>query len=122
MRVLSRKGILIFNAVGSERQLGDFKANIPGQLSAVSFAKGQQYTDFNSGFDEVAGYGIGGSIRGKVLAEASLFAVMLEFWKLGLLALSGAWVGFKRFFTGKKLAPTDDPAPDDEPTRETPEA
>lgn len=122
VRVLGRKGVLILNAVGSEQQLGDIRASIPGLLGAVSFAKGQQYTDFNSGLDEVAAYGIGGLIAGKVLAKVGLFAVILKFWKLGLLALSGAWAGIKRFLTGKKLAPAAGPAPHDEPTAEAPEA
>lgn len=122
VRVLGRKGVLVLNAVGSEQQLDDIKASIPGLLSAVSFAKGQQYTDFNAGLDEVAAYGIGGLIAGKVLAKVGLFAVILKFWKLGLLALSGAWAGIKRFFGSKKLAPANGPAPDDEPTAETPEA
>ena len=122
VRVLGRKGVLVLNAVGSAQQLGDIKASIPGLLSAVSFAKGQQYTDFNAGLDEVAAYGIGGLIAGKVLAKVGLFAVILKFWKLGLLALSGAWAGIKRFFGGKKLAPANGPSPDDEPTANTPEA
>ena len=122
VRVLGRKGVLILNAVGSEQQLADIKASIPGLLGAVSFAKGQQYTDFNSSLDEVAAYGIGGLIAGKVLAKVGLFAVLLKFWKLGLLALSGAWAAVKRFFTGKKVAPAGGPAPDDAPTEETPEA
>ena len=125
VRVLGRKGVLILNAVGSAQQLGDIKASIPGLLSAVSFAKGQQYTDFNSGLDEVAAYGIGGLIAGKVLAKIGLFAVMLKFWKLGLLALSGVWAAVKRYFTGKgkapELAPIG-PAPDDEPLDATPGA
>jgi uncharacterized membrane-anchored protein len=126
VRVLGRKGVLILNAVGSEQQLADIKASIPGLLGAVSFAKGQQYTDFNSSLDEVAAYGIGGLIAGKVLAKVGLFAVLLKFWKLGLLALSGAWAAVKRLFGGKakagELAPTGGPASDDELRPTTPEA
>jgi hypothetical protein len=32
-----------------------------------------------------------------VLAKVGLFAVILKFWKLGLLALAGAWAALKRF-------------------------
>ncbi|MDQ2768979.1 MAG: DUF2167 domain-containing protein [Bacteroidota bacterium] len=125
VRVLGRKGVLILNAVGSQQQLADIKASIPGLLSAVSFAKGEQYADFNPGLDQVAAYGIGGLIAGKVLAKIGLFAVILKFWKLGLLALSGVWAAVKRFFTGKGTAPELAPAgppPADEPLDAMPEA
>jgi uncharacterized membrane-anchored protein len=126
VRILGRKGVLILNAVGSTKDLAAIKASIPGLLGAVTFSKGQQYTDFNSSLDEVAAYGIGGLIAGKVLAKVGLFAVLLKFWKLGLLALSGAWAGIKRFFTGRgkkaELASAGGPAPDDETPNETPEA
>ncbi|HEX8328777.1 MAG TPA: DUF2167 domain-containing protein [Hymenobacter sp.] len=98
VRVLGRKGVLILNAVGSASDLPAIKASIPGLLSAVSFAKGEQYVDFDPGIDEVAAYGIGGLVAGKVLAKVGLFAVLLKFWKLGLLALAGAWAGIKKFF------------------------
>lgn len=111
VRVLGRKGVLILNAVGSSKDLAAIKASIPSLLSSVSFAKGQQYTDFNSGLDEVAAYGIGGLIAGKVLAKVGLFAVILKFWKLGLLALGGAWAAIKRFFGFGK---TEAAAPDAE--------
>ncbi|MFD2721412.1 DUF2167 domain-containing protein [Hymenobacter monticola] len=126
VRILGRKGVLILNAVGASKDLAAIKASIPGLLSAVTFNKGQQYTDFNPGLDEVAAYGIGGLIAGKVLAKVGLFAVLLKFWKLGLLALSGAWAAIKRFFGGKgkqeELAPAGGPAPDPETPGETPEA
>jgi len=125
VRVLGRKGVLVLNAVGSTKDLAAIKASIPSLLSAVTFSKGQQYTDFNSSLDEVAAYGIGGLIAGKVLAKVGLFAVLLKFWKLGLLALSGAWAGIKRFFTGRgkkdELVPAGGPAPTDETPSDTPE-
>lgn len=36
-------------------------------------------------------------MAGKVLAKAGLFAIMLKFRKLGLLAVGGAWAAIKRF-------------------------
>ncbi len=41
--------------------------------------------------------GIGGLIAGKVLAKVGLFAIILKFWKLGLLAAGGTWATIKRF-------------------------
>ena len=98
VRLLGRKGVLILNAVASPEQLPEIKASIPGLLANVGFAKGQQYTDYNAGIDEVAAYTIGGLVAGKVLAKVGFFAVILKFWKLGLLALGGAWAAIKRFF------------------------
>ena len=98
VRLLGRKGVLVLNAVGEPGQLPQIKASIPGLLGNVTFTKGQQYADFDSSLDEVAAYGIGGLVAGKVLAKVGLFAVILKFWKLGLLALAGAWAGIKRFF------------------------
>ncbi len=98
VRILGRKGVLVFNAIAEPRQLPEIKASIPSLLANVSFVKGQQYNDFSAGIDEVAVYGIGGLVAGKVLAKVGLFAVILKFWKLGLLALGGAWAAVKRFF------------------------
>jgi uncharacterized membrane-anchored protein len=98
VRILGRKGVLIFNAIAVPRQLPEIKASIPGLLANVSFVKGQQYNDFTSGIDEVAAYSIGGLVAGKVLAKVGFFAIILKFWKVAILALGGAWAGIKRFF------------------------
>jgi uncharacterized membrane-anchored protein len=98
VRLLGRKGVLVLNAIGEPEQLAEIKASIPGLLAGVSFTRGQQYLDFNPELDEVAAYSIGGLVAGKVLAKVGLFAVVLKFWKLGLLALGAAWAGLKRFF------------------------
>lgn len=97
VRILGRKGVLVFNAIAVPAQLPEIKASIPGLLANVGFVRGQQYNDFSAGIDDVAVYGIGGLIAGKVLAKVGLFAVILKFWKLGLLAVGGAWAAIKRF-------------------------
>lgn len=60
--------------------------------------KGQRYNDFSAGIDEVAAYGIGGLVAGKVLAKVGFFAIILKFWKVAILALGGTWAAIKRFF------------------------
>ena len=97
VRILGRKGVLVFNAIAVPAQLPEIKASIPGLLANVSFVKGQQYNDFSAGIDEVAAYGIGGLVAGKVLAKVGFFAIILKFWKVAILALGGAWAGLKRF-------------------------
>ncbi|WP_072053001.1 DUF2167 domain-containing protein [Hymenobacter terrenus] len=98
VRLLGRKGVLVLNAIGDPSQIAEIKASIPALLASATFAKGERYVDFNPGLDEVAAYTIGGLVAGKVLAKVGLFALILKFWKLGLLALGGAWAAIKRFF------------------------
>jgi len=97
VRLLGRKGVLVLNAIGEPYQMSEIKASIPDLLRHVTFSKGQQYADFDAGLDDVAAYGIGGLVAGKVLAKVGFFAILLKFWKIGLLALAGAWAGLKRF-------------------------
>ncbi|MGI4835439.1 MAG: DUF2167 domain-containing protein [Janthinobacterium lividum] len=98
VRILGRKGVLIFNAVADPAQLPEIKASIPGLLANVQFVRGEQYRDFNPEVDEVAAYSIGGLVAGKVLAKVGAFALIAKFWKVVILALGGAWAGIKRFF------------------------
>lgn len=98
VRILGRKGVLIFNAVADPDQLPEIKASIPGLLANVQFVRGEQYRDFNPNLDEVAAYSIGGLVAGKVLAKIGAFALFAKFWKVGLLALGGIWAAIKRFF------------------------
>lgn len=98
VRLLGRQGVLVLNAVGAPEQLAEIKATIPGLLANVGFAKGQQYTDFDASLDEVAAYGIGGLVAGKVLAKVGFFALIAKFWKVLVFGLAGAWAAIKRFF------------------------
>ena len=86
--------------MGVPSQIGEIKASIPGLLAGITFAKGQQYTDFDAGIDEVAAYPIGELVADKVLAKVGLFALALRFWKIGLLAGAGARkrLGTRAFF------------------------
>ena len=97
VRLLGRKGVLNLNAVAVEGDMAEIKASIPGLLANINFATGQRYLDFDSGLDEVAAYSIGGLVAGKVLAKVGFFAIILKFWKIGLLALAGTWAAVKRF-------------------------
>jgi uncharacterized membrane-anchored protein len=98
LRVLGRKGVLVLNAIASPNQIGEVRSSIPALLSSVDFERGQRYADFDPDLDEVAAYTIGGLVAGKVLAKVGFFALLLKFWKVGLIALAGAWAAMKRFF------------------------
>lgn len=90
------------NVIGDMETLNDVEANLEPILGSVSFNTGYKYSEFDPDFDDVAAYGIGGLIAGKILAKAGFFAVILKFWKfiaVGVIALFG---GVKKFFFGSK--------------------
>lgn len=103
IRVLGRKGVLELNAVATMSQLGAIKKEMAAVLPRAEFNEGNRYADFDPDIDEVAAYGIGGLIAGKVLAKAGIFAglfklliVAKKFLLFGLLALGGLAAKFFR--------------------------
>ena len=104
VRLLGRQGVLNLNAVGAVSQLAEVRGTIPAVIRSVSFSKGMQYADFNPELDEVAAYGIGGLVAGKVLAKVGFLAVALKFWKILLALAAGGWTGIRRFFGRKPVA------------------
>ena len=103
IRVLGRKGYLNLNAISDMDKLPMVQSNIDRVISSAEFNPGNRYSDFNPDFDEVAAYGIGGLIAGKVLAKVGFFAALLKFWKViafGAVAAFGALR--KRIFGSKK--------------------
>ncbi|RDC66382.1 DUF2167 domain-containing protein [Adhaeribacter pallidiroseus] len=102
VRVLGRKGYLLLNVIAPMQVLPSVKKNIPSILMAVNFTEGNQYTDFNPDMDEVAKYGIGGLIAGKVLAKAGFFVLLLKFWKVVAAAAMGVFYYLKKKLSGKE--------------------
>lgn len=111
IRVLGRKGVLELNAVAGMRQLQVVKPVMEDVLSRVEFDAGNRYTDFDPDLDDVAAYGIGGLIAGKVLAKAGFFAVILKFLvaakKLLIVGAIALGAGIKAFFSRKKSTDVD---------------
>jgi len=104
IRVLGRKGYINLNVIGDMEVLDDVKNNLDPILASVEFKEGNRYADFNPDLDEVAAYGIGGLIAGKVLAKAGFFALILKFWKFIALGIGGVFMAFKNKLFGKKEA------------------
>jgi len=102
IRVLGRKGYLNLNAIGTIDILPEFKKDVDEILNSVHFTDGNKYADFNPEIDEVAAYGIGGLIAGKLLAKAGFFALILKFWKIIAIAVVGAFTVFKKKIFGTK--------------------
>lgn len=82
VRVLGRKGMIVMNAVGGMSQLPAIRLNMQDILAFTNFNDGFRYQDFDPQVDEVAAYGIGALVAGKLAAKAGLFA------KLGVLLLA----------------------------------
>jgi uncharacterized membrane-anchored protein len=102
IRILGRKGILSLNAVAQMSELSLVKSDIGKVLNIAEFTEGNKYSDFNPKVDEVAAWGIGALVAGKVLAKVGAGAVILKFLKfiiVGIVAIFGAVV---KFFKGKK--------------------
>jgi uncharacterized membrane-anchored protein len=81
IRALGRKGVLSMTFVAATEQLGEINASREDVLSMASFNPGMRYEDFDSNIDEIAAYGIGALIAGKVAAKAGLFAAGLVLLK-----------------------------------------
>jgi len=104
VRVLGRRGYMNLNVIGEMDVLEDVKANIDPILNSVSFMPGNQYADFDPDIDEVAAYGIGGLIAGKVLAKVGFFALIAKFWKFIAIGAVALFAGFRKRFSKTKAA------------------
>jgi uncharacterized membrane-anchored protein len=88
------------NAIGDIGILPAFKEDIDVILSSVEFNEGYKYSNFDPDLDEVAAYGIGGLIAGKVLAKAGFFAMLLKFWKVIAVGVVAAFAALKNKIFG----------------------
>jgi uncharacterized membrane-anchored protein len=102
IRVLGRKGYINMNAIGEMDILPMFKKDITPILASVEFNDGNKYGDFNPDLDQVAAYGIGGLVAGKLLAKVGILAGLLKFWKIIAIAIAGGFAAFKNKIFGKK--------------------
>lgn len=107
IRILGRKGFLQMNAVAGLSQLEMVKRDMRSLLTRVEFSQGNTYSDFDPEVDQVAAYGIGALVAGKLAAKAGFFKVigifLAKFWKIILIG-GGAAIAFvkKTFFSGPK--------------------
>jgi Uncharacterized membrane-anchored protein conserved in bacteria len=104
IRVLGRKGYLNLNAISDMDKLPLVQTNIDRVISSAEFNPGNRYSDFNPDLDEVAAYGIGGLIAGKVLAKVGFFAALLKFWKVIAIGIVAAFGTLRKRIFGSKNA------------------
>jgi len=96
IRVLGRRGVLSLNAVASMSQISDVRESMKDVLGLVEFTPGNRYTDFHSGMDKVAEYGVGALILGGIAVKTGLLKGLLvmllaakKFIIIGLVAAAG---------------------------------
>lgn len=100
VRILGRKGVLSFNAVGGVNNLADIDKNIPAVVKIATFNDGSKYSDFNPSVDKVAAYTIGGLIAGKLIAKTGFLLLLLKNIKLIALAIFGGFAAFRKKIAG----------------------
>jgi uncharacterized membrane-anchored protein len=112
IRVLGRGGVLSMKLVSSMDRIGEVRAAATKLQNIGTFDAGNRYTDYKSGVDKKAAYGIGGLVAagiGVALAQkAGLIGVILLFAKkfIALIAAgaAGGFAWLRRMFGGKKEA------------------
>lgn len=102
VRILGRKGVLVLNAIAGNSQLATVKTEMQKVIALSDFKAGNSYGDFDSGTDKTAEYGIAALVAGGVAAKlglfGKLFALILAFKKVLILAAIGFFAGIKKFF------------------------
>lgn len=103
IRVLGRKGVLVLNFVAGMNQKPTIESNLEAVLALADFDQGSKYTDFNPDLDEVAAYGLGALVAGKVIAKTGFIAVALVFLKkFGIVIVLALAAMVKGLFSRKK--------------------
>lgn len=109
IRALGRRGILTMTFIAASSQLGEVNSNRDDVLSMAEFNEGSRYVDFDPSIDEVAAYGLGALVAGKIAAKTGLLtAGLLLLKKFAVLIVAGlAAFGrkIKGLFTTEKLGP-----------------
>ena len=102
IRILGRKGYLNMNAISFMEHLPLVQKNIDNIIASAEFTPGNRYSDFNPDIDEVAAYGVGGLIAGKILAKTGFFALILKFWKFIAIGAVGLFGAFRKKIFGSE--------------------
>jgi uncharacterized membrane-anchored protein len=92
----------MLNAIASMNELPEVQSSINNVIASVEFKDGHKYSDYIPDVDNVAAWTIGGLVAGKVLAKAGFFVVLLKFWKVIALVVTGGAAGLWKKFRGRK--------------------
>ncbi|MEL7162547.1 MAG: DUF2167 domain-containing protein [Bacteroidota bacterium] len=103
---LGRRGYLTMNVIGGMEDLAEVNTDLDDFLGSVAYNEGHRYMDFDPSMDEVAAYGVGALIAGKVLAKTGLLAgigiFLAKAWKLIAIAAVAFAGGLKKVLNSGK--------------------
>jgi len=103
IRVLGRKGVLVLNFIAGIDQKDLIESQLDSVLAIAEFDDGSTYADFDPDLDEVAAYGIGALVAGKLVAKTGLIAGALIFLKkFGVFILIGIGAFLRKIFAKKE--------------------
>ena len=103
IRVLGRKGVLVLNFIAGMDQLDLISSKVNTVVDMADFNAGSTYDDFNPEIDEVAAYGIGALVAGKLAAKTGLLAgLLIILKKFGVFILIGLGALFGKIFSKKQ--------------------
>jgi len=103
IRVLGRKGVLVLNFIAGMNQLDIINSKLDTVLAMADFKDGSTYGDFDPDIDEVAAYGIGALVAGKVIAKTGLLVGLLAILKkFGIFIVIGIGAFLKSVFKKKE--------------------
>lgn len=105
IRILGRKGVLVLNAVAGMSQLSTIQTRMQDVLAFTEFSPGYGYADFDASIDKTATYGLAALVAGGIAAKAGLFAklfaLLIAFKKVLIVAVVGLFAGLRKLF-GRK--------------------
>lgn len=103
IRVLGRKGVLVLNFIADISSQPVIEENLDVVLSMAEFDQGSTYADFDPDLDQVAAYGLGALVAGKVIAKTGFIALALVFLKkFGVFIVIGLAALARGVFSKKK--------------------
>lgn len=103
IRVLGRKGVLVLNFIAQIDQKQLIENNLNSVLALANFDQGSKYSDFDPDIDDVATYGLGALVAGKVIAKTGFLAAAILFLKkFAILFIVAIGVFLKRIFKRKE--------------------
>jgi uncharacterized membrane-anchored protein len=115
IRVLGRKGVLVLNFIADMDQKAMIEENIGTVLALAEFKSGARYEDFDADVDQVAAYGLGALVAGKLAMKTGLIAAAILFLKkFGVYILLALGALGSKLYKGRKAkseAPTEDSEP-----------
>lgn len=103
IRVLGRKGVLVLNFIARIDQKDLIETKLNSVLALAEFDQGSKYSDFDPEIDDVAAYGLGALVAGKVIAKTGFFAAAIIFLKkFGILFIVAIGAFIKKMFKRKE--------------------